>query len=410
MHDNKDPKNTVNFLKEVSIFSDTSEEILEKIVNFLEVRHVLKEEVIFKKGEKGHALFIIAEGKVRIHDNGHVLGRLGQGEVFGEYSLVDYETRSASVTAEKSTTLYMLEQEIFYEMMARDIDVMQGVLKVLTGRMRYMNELENKLSQSYRKIQDQKDKIETQNKNIKARKKELEETNEKLQQANDQKNYLIEIIAHDLKNPLASSICVTDILGNQDKELSSDQKESVGVLQNSLKKMNNIVNQILDVHGLRTKNLTLKFSAINLAILIEEILDNFEYAISKKELHVDFNQKNIFAHLDENHAKLVFENLIYNFVRYAPDFGHLNIDLQEDEQKAYIIIQDDSNLSRQENFKKLYGIYQKPQPDNDKKPDASESVIVKYIKAMDGTITCPKNNLKGFQLKITFNKPVESKN
>ncbi|MCF8231267.1 MAG: cyclic nucleotide-binding domain-containing protein [Bacteroidales bacterium] len=407
MHNNDDIKNTANFLKQVSIFSDSAEEALEKIAKYLEIKHVLKEETVFKKGDKGHALFIIARGKVRIHDNGHVLGRLGPGEVFGEYSLVDYETRSASVTAEEHATLYKLEQEVFYELMARDINVMQGVLKVLIKRMRYMNELENKLSQSYLKIQDQKKKIESQNKNIKAQKKELEKANEKLQQANDQKNYLIEIIAHDLKNPLASSICVSDILGNQDKELTPDQKESVEVLQNSLKKMNNIVNQILDVHGLRTKNLTLKFSAINLATLIKEILDNFEYAISKKELHVDFNQKNTFAHLDENHAKLVFENLIYNFIRYAPDFGHLSIDLREDEQKAYAILQDDSNLSREQNFKKLYGIYQKPQPDNDKKPDASESVVVKYIETMDGKITCPQNNSKGFQLKITFNKPVD---
>jgi len=409
MYDGNEISQKVNFLKEVSIFSDTSEEVIEKIAHYLEEGYALKEQTIFNKGDNGHTLFIISEGKVRIHDNGHVLGRLGKGEVFGEYSLFDNETRSASVTAEEQTQFYKLEQEAFYELMATNLEVMQGVLKVLIGRMRYMNELENKLSKSYLKIQKQKEKIENQNKDINLQKKELEKTNEQLKKANEEKNHLIEIIAHDMKNHLASSICVTDILRSKERELPKEQRESTDVLYNSLKKMNNIVNQVLDVHGLRSKNLALKFTKINLAIIIKEILENFEYAISKKELNVDLNQKNMFAKADENHTKLVFENLLYNFIRYAPDFGNVKIDLQEDNEKAYVIIEDDSNLNKHENYKKLYGIYQNPEAQEQvKKPGPSDSVIVKYIQAMDGTYTCPKNSTNGFKLRISFNKPLES--
>ena len=409
MLENADITNKIQFLKEVSIFADTSEDVIQKIARRLEETFAMKEETIFNKGDNGQALFIIVEGKVRIHDNGHVLGRLEKGEVFGEYSLFDQETRSASVTAEQETTLYKLEQEAFYEVMAENPEVMQGVLRVVIGRMRYMNELENKLSKSYLQIQKQKDKIEAQNKNIRIQKKELEKTNEKLTKANEEKNHLIEIIAHDLKNPLASSICVTDLLAGRSDELTRQQRESVDVLYNSLKKMNNIVNQILDVHGLRTKNITLKFSQVNLATLIKEILESFDYAISKKELHIDFNQKNTFANLDENHTKLVFENLVYNFIRYSPDFGTLTIDLQEDEEKAYVVISDDSNQSRQDNYRKLFGIYQKPtSEDISKKPGPSDSVVIKYIEAMDGKLKMPKTTGKGFQIVVAFNKPIES--
>jgi len=398
----------VSFLKEVSIFSETGEEVIEKIAPYLEETYALKEQTVFKKGDNGHALYIISGGKVRIHDNGHVLSRLGKGEVFGEYSLFDYETRSASVTAEEDAKFYKLEQEAFYALMAGNTEVMHGVLKVLIQRMRYMNELENKLSKSYLKISKQKEKIENQNKDINLQKKELEKTNEKLRSANEEKNHLIEIIAHDLKNPLASSICVTDLLKSKEKELPKEQKESAEVLYNSLRKMNNIVNQVLDVHGLRTKNLTLKFSKVNLVGIIKEILENFEYAISRKELNVDINQKNVFAQVDENHLKLVFENLIYNFIRFASGFGNLKIDFQEEEERAHVLIEDDSKLSKQENIKKLYGIYQIPETtDSEKIPGASDSVVVKYIKAMNGTIKCLKNSYDGFKLRITFNKPVE---
>lgn len=58
----------------------------------------------------------------------------------------------------------------------------------------------------------------------------------------------------------------------------------------------------------------------------------------KKELNVDFRQQNSFALADTNLINLVFENLIYNFIKYVNDFGHLLVDFEQDEQKVKVIL------------------------------------------------------------------------
>lgn len=408
MEEHHDLQDKITFLKHVSVFDDVDAGDQGKIAGALQQKRVTTGETIFKKEEAGDTLYIVAEGTVRVHDGNHVLGRLGRGEVFGEFSLFDNETRSASVTAEGKTTLYTLGQEDFYRLMATNSSVIHGVMRVLIKRLRYMNELENKLSKSYLKIRKQKEEIEKRNHDIQQQKKELEEKNKQLEQSNKEKNHLIQVIAHDLKNPLASSICVTDILTGNKEALSKEQEESVEVMNNSLKNMNNIINQILDVHELNTKNLSLKLNAANVTLIIKQILSNFEYAISKKGLNVDFKQKNTFVLVDSNLVTLVFENLIYNTIRYAADFSTITIDFEETGTKANILIMDDTASTPEQNHRRLFGLYQHPSADQLMKvPGADDSVIVKYVKAMDGRIKLLKDN-KGFKVQLTFNKADEA--
>ncbi len=395
----------IRFLEQVSVFDDVAGDDKEKIAEALQVKGASTGETIFKKDEPGDTLYIIAQGKVRVHDGNHVLGRLEKGEVFGEFSLFDNEKRSASITAEEPTQLLTLGQKDFYELMATNSSVIHGVMRVLIKRLRYMNELENKLSKSYLKIRKQKEEIEKRNQSIQQQKKELEQKNKQLEQSNHEKNHLIQVIAHDLKNPLASSICVADMLNDTEKPENKNRAETVSVLENSLKNMNNIINQILHVHELNTKNLSLKLQPVNVALTIKQILENFDYAISKKELNVDFKQKNTFIIADANLITLVFENLLYNIIRYSPDFGHILIDFEESETTAAVIIRDDSNLEKVQQYRKLFGLYQHPQQDAlDKKPGARESIIIKYTESMNGKLTLEKVT-KGFGVKLSFNKP-----
>ncbi|HKK09533.1 MAG TPA: cyclic nucleotide-binding domain-containing protein [Bacteroidales bacterium] len=411
MQGNHEIQEKLSILKKVSVFDDVHDDDLEKIAAALEQKEVVAGQTIFKKDESGDTLYIVAGGKVRVHDEGHVLGRLENGEVFGEFSLFDNEKRSASVTAEEKTRLFLLGQDAFYKLMATNSSVIHGVMKVLIKRLRYMNELENKLSKSYLKISKQKEEIEKRNENIRQQKKELEEKNKMLEQSNLEKNHLIQVIAHDLKNPLASSICIADILAGEATQWQKEQAESVEVLNNSLKNMNNIINQILDVYELKTKNLSLKLTSVNLALEAKKTIENFDYAISKKELNVDFRQKNSFALVDTNLINLVFENLIYNFIKYSDDFGNLLIDFDQDEHKVKIIIEDDAKQQKETHYRKLFGFYQKPAPEQlGKFPTTEDSVIVKYVEAMDGKIKLTKSDTKGSRVVLIFNKPVNQKN
>ncbi|MCU0370264.1 MAG: cyclic nucleotide-binding domain-containing protein [Bacteroidales bacterium] len=205
-------KEKFEFLRKIPIFAATEPDILDELASLLAEKEVLKGSTIIRKGDEGDAVFIIASGKVRVHDGNHVLARLVAGQMFGEYALIDQRTRSASVTAEENCLLLRLDYRDFYSHATGNPNILRGVLRQLIQRMRDMNELEEKLSKSYLKIQRQKELIENQNESISTQKAQLEQQNYDLTKLNEEKNQLISMVIHQIKNPLTSSLCMAEML------------------------------------------------------------------------------------------------------------------------------------------------------------------------------------------------------
>jgi serine phosphatase RsbU (regulator of sigma subunit) len=149
----------VTILKTVSIFSQSDEEALAKIAATVSDVWCGPNENIFQKGEAGSSMYIIVDGQVKVHDGDYVFATLGNRQVFGEYSLLDTEARSASVTTITSTQLLRLDQADLYDIMATQVNVTKGILKEFIKRMRFQNNLEERLALSNKEIQQQRDEI-----------------------------------------------------------------------------------------------------------------------------------------------------------------------------------------------------------------------------------------------------------
>ena len=129
----------VSLLKETDIFRNVGEQDLEEIVSILQEVSLKRGDVIFNKGDVGNCMYIVQKGSVRIHDGAYTLAVLEANEVFGELSLLDAETRSASATCEDDTVLAKLGQEPFYKILSKDEEVLKGILKMLCRRIRILD-------------------------------------------------------------------------------------------------------------------------------------------------------------------------------------------------------------------------------------------------------------------------------
>jgi CRP-like cAMP-binding protein len=85
-------------------------------------------------------MYIIEQGTIRIHKGNTTIAILKNKEVFGELSLLDADTRSASATTETDCVLYKIDQEPFYELLDERPEVARGFIKILCQRLRVMNE------------------------------------------------------------------------------------------------------------------------------------------------------------------------------------------------------------------------------------------------------------------------------
>ena len=130
----------VLILKSLSIFNDTPEHILADLAPLMEEEEYEKGTAIFKEGDVGDCMYIIQQGKVKIHKGHTPLAILKEKEVFGELALLDPEVRSATATAEDDCLLFRIEQEPFYELLENRPEIARGFIKILCRRLRAQNE------------------------------------------------------------------------------------------------------------------------------------------------------------------------------------------------------------------------------------------------------------------------------
>lgn len=129
----------VLFLKSIDLFRALPGEELAQIAEIAEEVPVGVGGHVFAEGDAGDAMYIVVEGRVRVHTGQRTLAELGERECFGEMSVLDSESRSASVSAVTETLLLKLGREEFKDILSERPEISLGIMKVLSRRLREAN-------------------------------------------------------------------------------------------------------------------------------------------------------------------------------------------------------------------------------------------------------------------------------
>ena len=139
----------IALLKQAAIFADLDEGELQRVAEVCREQKFQGAETVFKEGEPGNRLFIIAEGEVRISRNipgsgEEALAVLKKGSVFGEMAILDRSERSTDAIANADTLLLTISRSDFELLMDfnRDIayKVLWAVVRLLSSRLRTTND------------------------------------------------------------------------------------------------------------------------------------------------------------------------------------------------------------------------------------------------------------------------------
>jgi hypothetical protein len=128
----------MRFLRRVPLFAELSGEDLRLVANIVEPAMLPKGHVIFKKGDPGEDLYVIAKGHVSIRDGQMELAILGALDFFGELAVLDREPRSADAVCTTDAELLRLRAADFGELMSRRPPIQRHVMIVLVRRLREM--------------------------------------------------------------------------------------------------------------------------------------------------------------------------------------------------------------------------------------------------------------------------------
>jgi PPM family protein phosphatase len=130
----------IDVLKGMPIFRYLNYKELVRVMNITQVRLYNNNDPIIKEGTEGDELYILLEGKVRLHKEDTFLTSYKRGDHFGEMALVDRAPRSASASADGPARLMVIRRKDFYDIIKNEnklsVKLLWSFLQVLTQRLR----------------------------------------------------------------------------------------------------------------------------------------------------------------------------------------------------------------------------------------------------------------------------------
>jgi flavin reductase (DIM6/NTAB) family NADH-FMN oxidoreductase RutF len=123
-------------LGQVSVLSSLPIELRERLLEGGEERAFAANEPILGIGDEGDVMFLLLQGRVRVERAGHVLATLGEGEFFGEVSVLDGGPRTADVVAETDVRCLSVSRETLHRTLMEDPETAWKMLGAVAGRLR----------------------------------------------------------------------------------------------------------------------------------------------------------------------------------------------------------------------------------------------------------------------------------
>jgi len=132
-------------LKEVPLFSNMPKANLDALAARTHVRNFSQGQIICHEGDQGHDLLVLEKGRLRVSrftvtGKEVVLATLEPTTAVGELALLDGEPRSATITAQRLSSVRLMSRTVFLEMLHQEPGATEGLLRTLAMLVRSGNE------------------------------------------------------------------------------------------------------------------------------------------------------------------------------------------------------------------------------------------------------------------------------
>jgi len=136
-------------------------------------------------------------------------------------------------------------------------------------------------------------------------------------------------VSHEIRSPLvATEKAISLVLSKSAGELSENQEQFIGIAARNLKRLSNIINDLLDLSKLEAGKMDLKREPVSLETVISDAVDGLEVWAKTKSISIE---KRIQANLpqlniDTGKITQVFNNLIGNAIKFTPNDGKITVE------------------------------------------------------------------------------------
>ncbi len=266
--------------------------------------------------------------------------------------------------------------------------------------------IEQKNGELAQKIQERTSEVMQQKEEIEMQKRAIELQNGKLKELNQEKNNLINVVAHDLKSPLNQINGLMTILNHTISEKSDEQSKLIGLVSGATSRLSQMVTNLLDINAIESGKMNLKLEKVELLSVLMEVEKEFAETAKDKGISISILESE-FCHVeaDESYIHQVFENLLSNAIKFSPKGGKVSMSLQAKGGKAQFSVTDSGPGLSDDDKTKLFKKFQKLSA----QPTGSEhstglglSIVKRFTEAMNGRVWCESEFGNGATFFVEF--------
>jgi len=184
--------------------------------------------------------------------------------------------------------------------------------------------------------------------------RKVKDRTEKIEQLIDQKDNFINQLGHDLKTPLTPMMVLLPML--KKKTTEPKELELFDVIIRNVHYMKELVDKTIDLAKLNSEKITFTFSKVDLASIIQHVLQTNEIMLERHHITVDTQvAKPLYAEVDELRLEEVFNNLLTNAIKYSDkEGGMITIHAIEDSEIITISVKDTGIGMTQEEINRIF--------------------------------------------------------
>lgn len=265
-------------------------------------------------------------------------------------------------------------------------------------------------------LEYQSAKIQRVNVELSERNTQLDEKNRLLEELNHEKDELMGIVAHDLKNPISTVRLIAEMFVQPNFQSKLSNAQLAEQMMHTADRMLGLVTNLLDVNALESGKMPLDCIRFDIVPVVWGAADSYRNPAAAKQIVVHFEpmQSEAFVFADERAIMQIMDNLVSNAVKYSPHHSNVRVSVIAEpsiihayQQRAGLSLADNCSLITvkdegpgisPDDMRKLFGKFARlsAQPTGDEHSTGlGLSIVKKLVEVMHGRVWCESELGKG---------------
>lgn len=171
-----------------------------------------------------------------------------------------------------------------------------------------------------------------------------ETQNRELEVLENQRVQFLSTVSHELKTPLTSLLAFADFLRrNRESNLSEKQLEQVDAVRRSARRLDVIIDDLLDISRLDAGRFELNWAEFDMAVLIDEMKSDFDPIYEGKSQRIVYKspETQIIGCGDRTRIAQVVSNLLSNANKYSQQDTSVYVELRDLGESVSVSVRDE---------------------------------------------------------------------